>query len=86
MVDIPRSNYLDQSFYDERARQCSDIAQLSTSIPSIRFRLEALARKYQERILELDTPLEASPPLAPEQRDRTSVNGRHVIDASADER
>ena len=59
-------------FYRERVRECLELAELSRSVPSIKTRLEALARKYQSWIDDLEGTSHASPPLAPDNPDSDS--------------
>ena len=56
-------------FYRERVRECLELAEVSRSVPSIKTRLEALARKYQSWIDDLEGTSHASPPLAPDDHD-----------------
>jgi hypothetical protein len=59
-------------FYRDRVRWCLELAEASQSVPSIKIRLEALARKYQSWIDELERITPTSPPLAPDNNDKKS--------------
>jgi hypothetical protein len=52
-------------FYRARVRECLVLAEASRSVPSIKIRLEALARKYQSWIDDLEGAAHDAPPLAP---------------------
>jgi hypothetical protein len=72
MANVLRSG-LNLTFYRDRVRQCLELAEVSRSVPSIKFRLEALAQHYQQRIEFLERTSQASPPLAPDQHCDSSV-------------
>jgi hypothetical protein len=59
-------------FYRERVRQCLELAEASRSVPSIKIRLEDLARKYRSWIDELERIEYTTPPLAPDNHDTDS--------------
>jgi len=78
MVDIPRSQ-LDLRFCYARYKQCAELAKISSSVPSIRTRLEALAQEYLNRAIELKSKeRSASPPLAPDHPE--SIRQPSLID------
>ena len=56
-------------FYRDRVRQCLELAEASRSVPSIKTRLEALARKYRFWVEDMERTEPASPPLAPDNYD-----------------
>ena len=58
---------LDLPFYRDRVRSVLELAEMSRSVPPIKSRLEALARKYQQQIDDLERGNAESPPLAPDQ-------------------
>jgi hypothetical protein len=66
MMNVLRSE-LDPRFYRERVRFCLELAEMSEAVPSIKSRLEGLAREYQQRIDDLEGISQVSPPLAPDQ-------------------
>jgi hypothetical protein len=55
---------LDLKFYRERVRLCVELAGMGRSVPSIKSRLEALARLYQQRIEDLPR-ISQEPPALP---------------------
>ena len=59
-------------FYRERVRQCLELAEASRSVPSIKTRLEALARKYRFWVEDMERTEHVSPPLAPDNHDTDS--------------
>jgi hypothetical protein len=56
-------------FYRARVRECLELAEASRSVPSIKIRLEALARKYRFWVEDMERTSHAAPPLAPENCD-----------------
>jgi hypothetical protein len=59
-------------FYRDRARKCLELAEASRSVCAIKTKLEALARKYQSWIDDLEGAAHAAPPLAPDNYDSDS--------------
>jgi hypothetical protein len=70
---------LDLPFFRDRVRYCIELAEMSRSVPSIKFRLEALARKYRQRLDDLESTSQESPPLVPDHRD----DGSHQLMSGA---
>jgi hypothetical protein len=68
MTSVPYSIH-NLPFYRERAHLCLELAEKSQSALAVKLRLEALAREYQQRVIELERHLKESPPLVPKDED-----------------
>jgi hypothetical protein len=53
---------LGASSYRERTLLCAELADMSRSVPLIRSRLEALARTYRQRVIDLERGSDAYSP------------------------
>jgi hypothetical protein len=71
IIDLQRLRH-DLQFNCESSKRCSDLAEIS-SVPSIKKRLEALARKYQDKALELERELAKAPAHSQNQPERSAL-------------
>jgi hypothetical protein len=72
-------------FYRDRVRWCLELAEASRSVPAIKIRLEALARKYRFWIDELEAVAQTSPQLAADNYDK-KASAPQFVDQFEEER